>query len=99
MSCLTDTLAVSAAAQGSAVLDTPVKTEVCIPQTLSEVDNGKLLGFGAELAEDHPVRSAKLCQASAGISTDTCACLTVMPLITGLSKYCLPGSLWLAGVR
>lgn len=25
-----------------------------IPKSLSEVDNGKILGFGAELAEGHP---------------------------------------------
>lgn len=26
-----------------------------IPMSLHEVDNGKILGFGADLAEDHPV--------------------------------------------
>lgn len=26
-----------------------------IPTSLHEVDNGKILGFGADLAEDHPV--------------------------------------------
>jgi hypothetical protein len=25
-----------------------------IPRSLAEVDNGKVLGFGADLAEDHP---------------------------------------------
>ena len=27
-----------------------------IPRCLAEIDNGKILGFGADLAEDHPVR-------------------------------------------
>ena len=27
-----------------------------IPRCLAEIDNGKILGFGASLAEDHPVR-------------------------------------------
>ncbi len=26
-----------------------------IPQSLAEVDNGKIMGFAADLAEDHPV--------------------------------------------
>lgn len=26
-----------------------------IPKSIAEVDNGKILGFGADLAEDHPV--------------------------------------------
>ncbi len=25
-----------------------------IPQSLEEVDNGKIMGFGADLAKDHP---------------------------------------------
>ncbi|GMH42692.1 hypothetical protein BSKO_10611 [Bryopsis sp. KO-2023] len=29
-------------------------TSINIPKSLHEVDNGKILGFGAELAEDHP---------------------------------------------
>ena len=29
-------------------------TERRIPQSLEEVDNGQILGFGADLAEDHP---------------------------------------------
>ena len=41
---------------GSVLLDVPVKAEIRIPQSLKEVDNGKILGFGAELSEDHPVR-------------------------------------------
>lgn len=32
-----------------------VQTEVRrVPQSLEEVDNGQILGFGADLAEDHP---------------------------------------------
>lgn len=27
-----------------------------IPRCLAEIDNGKILGFGADLAKDHPVR-------------------------------------------
>ena len=27
-----------------------------IPGSLADIDNGKILGFGADLAEDHPVR-------------------------------------------
>lgn len=26
-----------------------------MPRSIHDVDNGKILGFGAELAEDHPV--------------------------------------------
>ena len=29
-------------------------SEIRIPQSLEEVDNGQILGFGADLAEDHP---------------------------------------------
>ncbi|KAK9823527.1 hypothetical protein WJX72_003415 [[Myrmecia] bisecta] len=32
----------------------PAVSEVRIPSSLREVDNGKILGFGAELSEDHP---------------------------------------------
>ena len=30
------------------------KKQVVAPQSLSQVDHGKILGFGADLAEDHP---------------------------------------------
>lgn len=29
-------------------------SEIRVPQSLEEVDNGQILGFGADLAEDHP---------------------------------------------
>jgi hypothetical protein len=32
-----------------------------IPSSIHEVDNGKILGFGAELSEDHPVRALPKC--------------------------------------
>lgn len=28
---------------------------VPVPRSLEEVDNGRILGFGADLSEDHPV--------------------------------------------
>lgn len=28
---------------------------IVIPKSIHDVDNGKILGFGADLAEDHPV--------------------------------------------
>ena len=34
----------------------PVPASIKIPRSLREVDNGKILGFGADLAADHPVK-------------------------------------------
>lgn len=34
---------------------TAAATPVRVPRSIHDVDNGKILGFGAELAEDHPV--------------------------------------------
>ena len=31
-----------------------------MPRCLADIDNGKILGFGADLAEDHPVRCTSL---------------------------------------
>lgn len=28
---------------------------IIVPKSIHDVDNGKILGFGADLAEDHPV--------------------------------------------
>lgn len=54
--CVKDSAHISCCAAGGSAttLDAPASPQ--IPQTLSEVDNGKILGFGADLAEDHPVR-------------------------------------------
>jgi hypothetical protein len=30
-------------------------TVIRVPRSIHDVDNGKILGFGADLAEDHPV--------------------------------------------
>jgi hypothetical protein len=38
---------------------------VAIPRSIHDVDNGKILGFGAELAEDHPVSCCSSRQQSA----------------------------------
>jgi hypothetical protein len=34
-----------------------------IPRSIHEVDNGKILGFGADLSEDHPVCGTANCRA------------------------------------
>ena len=34
-----------------------------IPRCLAEIDNGKILGFGADLSEDHPARLCSLASA------------------------------------
>lgn len=69
-----------------------------IPKNLAEVDNGKLLGFGAELSEDHPVRTASLLlpyHAAARLRVGCtiglpAADATIKPLLTpGLSEHCL----------
>lgn len=31
------------------------QSQLKLPHSLEEVDNGKILGFGADLSEDHPV--------------------------------------------
>lgn len=41
---------------GLAAATAPVSLLKKIPQSLSEIDNGKILGFGSDLAVDHPVR-------------------------------------------
>lgn len=50
-----------------------------IPRSIKEVDNGKILGFGADLAEDHPVCSSYtlasfvvVCVHGVDIKTDYC---------------------------
>lgn len=35
-----------------------VDTIIPVPQCIQEVDQGHTVGFGADLAEDHPVRAA-----------------------------------------
>lgn len=50
----------------------PVPVLRKIPKSLSEVDSGKILGFGADLAEDHPVkplRCLKPCTQQADTTT------------------------------
>ena len=63
-----------AARQGTAVLEAPPQPEIRVPLSLREVDNGKILGFGADLAEDHPVGYAVAC--SDCFNTLPATCLT-----------------------
>lgn len=37
---------------------------VAVPKSIRDVDNGKILGFGADLAEDHPVGHGVVCASS-----------------------------------
>lgn len=39
----------------------PVPVVRPVPRSLSEIDNGKILGFGADLAKDHPVSDPRRC--------------------------------------
>ena len=39
----------------------PPTPELRIPRSLAEVDKGQIMGFGADLAEDHPVRCCPHC--------------------------------------
>lgn len=39
----------------TAAATAPVPVIRKVPRSLSEIDNGKILGFGADLAKDHPV--------------------------------------------
>lgn len=41
-------------AKAAAAVEIVEQSQVVAPETLSQVDNSKILGFGADLAEDHP---------------------------------------------
>lgn len=75
-----------------------------IPRCLAEIDNGKILGFGADLAEDHPVRFLACASASARcsfvlpctVSLWTCGHIACHNVVCRCG--CLPGGI-VAGQR
>jgi hypothetical protein len=44
-------------------VQTEVPPPIRVPESIHDVDNGKILGFGADLSEDHPVgeESSSVC--------------------------------------
>jgi hypothetical protein len=43
------------AAAAATAAAAPAAEPVKVPRSIHDVDNGKILGFGADLSEDHPV--------------------------------------------
>lgn len=54
-SCIcTSAAATPTTAAGEGSTTAPLPELIRVPSSIHEVDNGKILGFGAELADDHP---------------------------------------------
>jgi hypothetical protein len=69
-----------------------------VPTSIHEVDNGKILGFGADLSEDHPVRPASkpaaAAAALAGASKPAAAAAALAGAVVGSKHTSLQHQRW-----
>lgn len=86
------------ACQAAAAAAEAAPAIIKVPTSIHEVDNGKILGFGADLSEDHPVRPASkpaaAAAALAGASKPAAAAAALAGAVVGSKHTSLQHQRW-----